>query len=138
MLQRAVRLLKPGLFGELHRKWAEWGGPRTDTDAYYVMLQCACDTMADVVATLGAKKGQAPWESFHKLNQWALRNPGRQRQISADTWSVDLYQKVTKNIPIAPGSGPLSPDKDIRTTLVLHGPNTGSRVVAARASEVLW
>jgi hypothetical protein len=41
------------------------------------MLQCACDIMADVVATLGAKKGQAPWESFHKLNQWALRNPDR-------------------------------------------------------------
>jgi hypothetical protein len=48
-----------------------------DVEAYYVMLQCACDIMADVVATLGAKKGQAPWESFHKLNQWALRNPSR-------------------------------------------------------------
>ena len=45
-----------------------------DVEAYYVMLQCACDIMADVVATLGAKKGQAPSESFHKLNQWALRN----------------------------------------------------------------
>lgn len=48
-----------------------------DVEAYYVMLQCACDIMADVVATLGAKKGQAPWESFHKLNQWALQNPSR-------------------------------------------------------------
>jgi hypothetical protein len=48
-----------------------------DVETYYVMLQCACDIMADVVATLGAKKNQAPWESFHKLNQWALRNPGR-------------------------------------------------------------
>lgn len=48
-----------------------------DVEAYYVMLQCACDIMADVVATLGARRGQAPWESFHKLNQWALRNPGR-------------------------------------------------------------
>jgi hypothetical protein len=48
-----------------------------DTEAYYVMLQCACDIMADVVATLGARKGQAPSESFHKLNQWALRNPNR-------------------------------------------------------------
>jgi hypothetical protein len=48
-----------------------------DAEAYYVMLQSACDIMADVVATLGAKKGQAPWESFHKLNEWALRNPGR-------------------------------------------------------------
>jgi hypothetical protein len=48
-----------------------------DTEAYYVMLQCACDIMADIVATLGAKSRQAPWESFHKLNQWALRNPNR-------------------------------------------------------------
>lgn len=48
-----------------------------DTEAYYVMLQCACDIMADVVATLGAKSRQAPWESFHKLNQWAQRNPKR-------------------------------------------------------------
>jgi hypothetical protein len=48
-----------------------------DVEAYYVMLQCACDIMADVIATLGAKKGQAPWESFHALNQWALRNPER-------------------------------------------------------------
>jgi len=48
-----------------------------DVETYYVMLQCACDIMADVVATLGARRGQAPWESFHKLNQWALRNPKR-------------------------------------------------------------
>ena len=48
-----------------------------DTEAYYVMLQSACDIMADVIATLGAKKGQAPWESFHKLNEWALKNPHR-------------------------------------------------------------
>jgi hypothetical protein len=31
-----------------------------------------------MIATLGAKKrGQAPWESFHKLNEWAIKNPGR-------------------------------------------------------------
>lgn len=48
-----------------------------DAEAYYVMLQSACDIMADVIATLGAKKGQAPWESFHKLNEWALKNPNR-------------------------------------------------------------
>ncbi len=48
-----------------------------DAEAYYVMLQSACDIMADVIATLGAKKGQAPWESFHKLNQWALKYPNR-------------------------------------------------------------
>ena len=48
-----------------------------DAEAYYVMLQSACDIMADVIATLGAKKGQAPWESFHRLNEWALKNPDR-------------------------------------------------------------
>lgn len=48
-----------------------------DVESYYVMLQSACDIMADVVATLGVKKGQAPWESFHRLNQWALKNPDR-------------------------------------------------------------
>ncbi len=48
-----------------------------DAEAYYVMLQSACDIMADVIATLGAKKGQAPWESFHKLNEWALKNRER-------------------------------------------------------------
>ena len=48
-----------------------------DAEAYYVMLQAACDIMADVIATLGAKKGQAPWESFHRLNEWALKHPDR-------------------------------------------------------------
>lgn len=48
-----------------------------DSESYYVMLQTACDIMAEVIATLGAKKGQAPWESFHKLNEWAIKNPGR-------------------------------------------------------------
>jgi len=48
-----------------------------DSEAYYVMLQSACDIMADVIATLGAKQGQAPWESFHKLNEWARKNPNR-------------------------------------------------------------
>src|SRR5215467_12485472 len=32
-----------------------------DSESYYVMLQTACDIMADVIATLGAKKrGQVP------------------------------------------------------------------------------
>jgi hypothetical protein len=49
-----------------------------DLESYYVMLQSACDIMADIIVTIGvAKKGQAPWESFHKLNEWALKNPGR-------------------------------------------------------------
>jgi hypothetical protein len=61
-----------------------------DAEAYYVMLQSACDIMADVVATLGAKKGQAPWESFHKLNEWALKNPSR----------LDpAYRLVAANLP---------------------------------------
>ena len=72
-----------------------------DTEAYYVMLQCACDIMADVVATLGAKRGQAPWESFHKLNQWALRNHNRlasQFQIVAAklTWFDKINLKRTQ------------------------------------------
>jgi hypothetical protein len=48
-----------------------------DSEAYFVMMQAACDTMADVIATLGAKKNQAPAEGFHHLNQWALRSPDR-------------------------------------------------------------
>lgn len=48
-----------------------------DAEAFYVMLQSACDIMADVIATLGAKKGQAPRDSFHGLNEWALKNPNR-------------------------------------------------------------
>src|SRR5579862_9369088 len=36
-----------------------------DTSSYFVTLQTACDIMADAIATLGAKKGQAPTESFH-------------------------------------------------------------------------
>jgi hypothetical protein len=39
-----------------------------DAEAYFVMLQTACDIMADVVPTLGARPGQAPSDSFHKLN----------------------------------------------------------------------
>lgn len=48
-----------------------------DAEAYFVMLQTACDIMADVVATLGAKPGQAPSDSFHRLNEWAMRHPWR-------------------------------------------------------------
>jgi len=61
-----------------------------DAEAYYIMLQSACDIMADVVATLGAKKGQAPWESFHKLNEWALKNPTRLDPV---------YRLVAANLP---------------------------------------
>jgi hypothetical protein len=48
-----------------------------DVEAYYTMLQCACDIMADVICTLGAKKGQAPSDSFHGLCEWAIKNPSR-------------------------------------------------------------
>ena len=48
-----------------------------DTSSYFVTLQTACDIMADVIATLGAKKGQAPNESFHSLTEWVKRNPNR-------------------------------------------------------------
>jgi hypothetical protein len=48
-----------------------------DTEAYLVMLQTACDIMADVVATLGAKRSQAPSESLHALTEWARRHPDR-------------------------------------------------------------
>lgn len=66
-----------------------------------------------------------------------------QRKVSADTWIVDMYQMAMnahtasrKNIPIAPGSAPPSPGKDIRTTLVLRETNTGLRVVAARVADL--
>lgn len=49
-----------------------------DVEAYYVMLQSACDTMADAIATLGAKKkGQVPRNSFHHLNEWAQKHRDR-------------------------------------------------------------
>jgi hypothetical protein len=48
-----------------------------DAEAYFVMLQQACDIMADVIATLGTKPGQAPSDSFHKLKEWAIRRPWR-------------------------------------------------------------
>src|SRR5262245_50469096 len=61
-----------------------------DVEAYYTMLQCACDIMADVIATLGAKPGQAPLESFHKLNEWALKNQDRLRPE---------YQLIARRMP---------------------------------------
>lgn len=48
-----------------------------DAEAYFVMLQTACDIMADIIATLGTKPGQAPSDSFHRLNEWAIRHPWR-------------------------------------------------------------
>jgi hypothetical protein len=48
-----------------------------DAETYFVMLQTACDIMADVIATLGTKPGQAPSDSFHRLNEWAIRHPWR-------------------------------------------------------------
>lgn len=48
-----------------------------DTSSYFVTLQTACDIMADVIATLGTRKGHAPSESFHSLTEWVKRNPNR-------------------------------------------------------------
>lgn len=48
-----------------------------DIESYFVMLQTACDVMADVIVTLGAKKGQGPYDSFHALKNWVARNPVR-------------------------------------------------------------
>ena len=48
-----------------------------DSEAYFVMLQTACDIMADAVCSLGGVSRSTPFDSFHKLNQWALRNPDR-------------------------------------------------------------
>jgi hypothetical protein len=48
-----------------------------DTEAYFIMLQTACDIMADVVSTLGGVARKTPFESFHRLNQWALVHPER-------------------------------------------------------------
>jgi hypothetical protein len=50
-----------------------------DAQAYIVALQVACDTMADVIATIGGRPGQTPSESFHGLLEWAKRNPNRLR-----------------------------------------------------------
>jgi hypothetical protein len=46
-----------------------------DIEAYFVMLQTACDIMADVISTLGAKSKQAPSDSFHRLNEWIQKGP---------------------------------------------------------------
>ena len=66
-----------------------------------------------------------------------------QRTVSADTWIVDMYQKIRnahgasrKNIPTAPGSAPPPDGGDIRTTLVLRAKNRGWRVVAARVTDL--
>lgn len=72
-----------------------------DAEAYFVMLQTACDIMADVVATLGAKKKQAPSESFHQLNKWALKYPNRLaaefRLVAAEIpWFTEINTVRTK------------------------------------------
>lgn len=67
-------------------------GVSVDVESYYVMLQCACDIMADCIATLGCKKGrgQVPSESFHRLTQWAARNSGRLLPEYGNLLSGDL------------------------------------------------
>ena len=51
-----------------------------DVENYFVLLQTACDIMGDVVRHLGIpnnRRGQAPPESFHKLNNWAKANASK-------------------------------------------------------------
>jgi len=59
-----------------------------DAEAYFVMLQTACDTMADVICTLAVsskKRKQAPRESFHRLQNWAKDQLGsHQPRINVD------------------------------------------------------
>lgn len=47
-----------------------------DSEAYFVMLQTACD-MADVVSSVGGIARSTPFESFHELNEYAVNNPAR-------------------------------------------------------------
>src|SRR6266481_6697420 len=60
----------------LRRRPHELVAVSVDSETYFVMLQTACDIMADVVSTVRGVKRSTPFESFHKLNQWALRHPG--------------------------------------------------------------
>lgn len=61
-----------------------------DVEAYFVMLQTACDIMAGVISLLGAKKNQAPSESFHSLNEWARKNSAR---------LIAPFRIIAKNLP---------------------------------------
>lgn len=61
-----------------------------DTEAYFVMLQTACDIMAAVISLLAAKKNQAPSDSFHRLNEWAKSNATR---------LLVPFRIVAKNLP---------------------------------------
>src|SRR5260370_41895981 len=48
-----------------------------DAEAYFVMLQQACDIMADVIPTLGTKPSQHPSTRFLNLNHRRTHNPWR-------------------------------------------------------------
>lgn len=73
-------------------------GVSVDVESYYVMLQCACDIMADCVATLGCgtRRGQIPRESFHRLTEWAAKNSNRlvpsYRRLLAD--GLDWFREI--------------------------------------------
>ncbi len=81
----AARLLWYEGVVPLARRRHELVAVSVDSEAYFVMLQTACDIMADVVSSLGGVTRNKPFESFHKLNQWAIRNPGR---VRPDFWFV--------------------------------------------------
>lgn len=48
-----------------------------DIEAYFVMLQTACDIMADAIATLSDLRKQKLHDSFHSLTNWIPKNQGR-------------------------------------------------------------
>jgi hypothetical protein len=67
-----------------------------DVESFFVMLQTACDVMADVVCTLGVrKKGQAPHESFHRLQNWAAR----ELKSSQPRIKNEYAQLITSDLP---------------------------------------
>jgi hypothetical protein len=67
-----------------------------EAESYFVMLQTACDVMADVICTLAVpKKGQAPCDSFHRPKNWTEKQRGsRQPRIKAD-----YGQLIARDLP---------------------------------------
>jgi hypothetical protein len=60
-----------------------------DVENYLVLLQTACDIMADVIRRFGIppkRRGQVPEESFHKRHNWAKDNRGRLASGFRDSW----------------------------------------------------
>jgi hypothetical protein len=56
-----------------------------EAESYFVLLQTACDVMADIICTLAVKQGQAPSDSFHRLKNWAEKQlASNQPRIKAE------------------------------------------------------